>query len=56
MNGVNYLEKLIEAKNLTKNFEKIKAVNNINIDLNNIKTFIFIHQLLAYHLGYNTVQ
>ena len=34
MNGVNYLEKLIEAKNLTKNFEKIKAVNNINIDLN----------------------
>ncbi len=34
MNGVNYLEKLIEAKSLKKNFEKIKAVDDITIDLN----------------------
>ena len=34
MNGVNYLEKLIEAKNLKKNFEQIKAVDDITIDLN----------------------
>ena len=34
MNGVSYLEKLIEAKNLKKNFEKIKAVDDITIDLN----------------------
>ncbi|MDC3067256.1 ABC transporter ATP-binding protein [Pseudomonadota bacterium] len=34
MNGVNYLEKLIEARNLKKNFEQIKAVDDITIDLN----------------------
>tara|TARA_A100001011_G_scaffold390380_1_gene473723 strand:- start:840 stop:1790 length:951 start_codon:yes stop_codon:yes gene_type:complete len=34
VNGVNYLEKLIEAKNLKKNFEQIKAVDDITIDLN----------------------